>query len=75
MKATRTFEAHEFATAHEAIQYADASGGEPILLSCRRFVVNRRTFDRLDNARVSFARLCDHEMHDGSHRIMTIPCN
>ncbi len=80
--------ATEFSSAAEAIQYADASGGEAILLNCcrlvlrqaeakrlRRLVVPQADAERLEAAGVSFAYLRDHEMPDGSHRIMTIPVN
>jgi len=67
--------ATEFHSAAEAIQYADASGGEAILLNCRRLVVPQADAERLEAAGVAFAYLRDHEMPDGSHRIMTIPVN
>jgi len=66
----------EFNTAHEAIQYANAAGiGEPILLDGKVLLVYPAELDRLTNAGVSFAHLCDHEMPDGTHRIMTVPVN
>ena len=66
----------EFDTAGEAIQYTDASGtGVAISVGGRRFVVEQAEADRLASAGVEFAYLVDHEMTDGSLRVMTIPVN
>ena len=73
---TIEFQAQEFATAHEAIQWANASGkGEAVLVHGRHMVVDAKTLDMLHAARVDFAYLCDHEMPDGTHRIVTVPVN
>ena len=75
---TKTIEFHatEFKTAHEAIQYANASGhGEAVLVYGRNMVVDAKTLDMLHAAGTEFAYLCDHEMPDGSHRIVTVPVN
>jgi hypothetical protein len=72
---TIEFKVVEFERPGEAIQHADASGGEAVLIHGRNMVVDSRTLDMLHNARVEFAYLCDHELPDGSHRIVTIPVN
>jgi hypothetical protein len=66
------FRAYEFNNAHEAIQHA-AERGEAVLVFGRHMVVDSATLDMLYNARVEFAHLCDHEMPDGTHRIITVP--
>jgi hypothetical protein len=68
-----TFRAFEFASAHEAIQHADAEGGEAVLVFGRAMVVDSKTLDMLYNARVEFAHLCDYEREDGSHIIIHVP--
>ena len=73
---TIEFHATEFSTAHEAIQWANASGrGEAVLVHGRRMVVDAKTLDMLHAARAEFAYLGDHEMPDGTHRIVTVPVN
>jgi hypothetical protein len=69
------FKAIEFSTAGEAIQHADASGGEAVRIHGRNMVVDSRTLGMLDNARVEFAYLFNHQLPDGSHRIVTVPVN
>lgn len=70
------FKAIEFPTAHEAIQHTFASGqGEAILLGGKSYVAEQAEIDRLAAAGVEFAYLCDHEMPDGTHRIITVPVN
>jgi hypothetical protein len=60
----------------DALQWADASGqGEAILLDGKSMVVAQADCERLAAAGVEFAYLCDHEMPDGSFRIMTVPVN
>ena len=64
----------EFPTAHEAIQWTYARGkGEAILLGGKNYVAEQTEIDRLATAGVEFAYLCDHEMPDGTHRIITVP--
>jgi hypothetical protein len=66
----------EFETAGEAIQWTNADGhGVAILLDGKNLVVDQADADRLAAAGVEFAYLCDHEMLDGTHRIMTVPVN
>ena len=66
----------EFATAEEAIQYGNAAGiGEAIAIGGKVLQVYPAEADRLDNLGVEFAYLFDHEMPDGTHRIMTVPVN
>jgi hypothetical protein len=62
--------------ADDALGWADASGyGEVILLDGEYLVVKQAEADRLAEAGVEFAYLIDHEMPDGSFRMMTIPVN
>ncbi len=68
-----TFRAYEFDSANEAIQHANAAGGEAVLVYGRHMVVDSATLDMLYAARVEFAHLCDHQMPDGTHRIITVP--
>jgi hypothetical protein len=71
---TIPFRGLEFDSAGEAIQWACASGlGEAILLDGRHYVVKRDEAERLAAAGVEFAYLHDHEMPDGSRRIVTVP--
>jgi hypothetical protein len=65
----------EMGSDDEAIQYADAGGGVAISVAGGSFVVTRAEAERLAEAGVEFAYLCDHEMPDGSHRIVTVPVN
>jgi hypothetical protein len=66
----------EFPNANEAIQHTEASGrGSAISIGDKVLVVEQAEADRLAIAGVEFAYLVDHEMPDGSHRIMTIPVN
>lgn len=72
---TIEYQAIEFETAHEAIQWTEASGkGVAILLDGPK-VVEQQDVDRLAAAGVEFAYLHDHEMPDGTHRIVTVPVN
>lgn len=71
-----TFKADEFPCAGEAIQHVNASGrGVAILLGGTPYVVEQAEADRLAAAGVEFAYLIDHEMPDGTFRIMTVPVN
>ena len=72
-----TFEGIEFDNAHEAIQHYDASGyGDDVIsLNRKYYLVKRAEAQRLEKAGVEFAYVHDHEMPDGSHRIMTVPVN
>jgi hypothetical protein len=72
---TTEFKAIEFDTAHEAIQHAAAGGGEAVLIHGRHMVVDTATLDTLRAAGTEFAYLCDHELPDGTHRIVTVPVN
>lgn len=72
---TIEFRAIEFETADEAIQWTDADGrGVAILLDGPK-VVEQEDVDRIAAAGVEFAYLHDHEMPDGTHRIVTVPVN
>ena len=60
----------------DAIQWSNASGqGEAILLDGNPVVVPQTDIDRLAAAGVEFAYLCDHELPDGTRRIVTVPIN
>lgn len=73
---TITFKAIEFDTASEAIQWTYASGhGEAVLLDGQHYAMERDEAECLAAAGIEFAYLCDHEMPDGSHRIVTVPVN
>ena len=73
---TIEFRAIEFETAHEAIQWTEADGrGVAVMVDGKNFVVGRAEADCLAGAGVELAYLCDHEMPEGEHRIMTVPVN
>ncbi len=78
--ATIEFPAIEFEYAGEALQqsegHTDGSGqGRAILCDGKHLVVEEPECDRIEAAGVEFAYLVDHEMPDGTFRIMTIPVN
>ncbi len=72
-----TFEAIEFPTAGEAIQhtYADPRADRAILLEGKHCALAQAEAHRLEAAGVEFAYLCDHQMPDGTFRIITVPVN
>jgi len=71
-----TYHAIECESATDALQEADASGqGEAVLLDGKPMVVPQADCDRLQAAGVEFAYLHNHEMPDGSYRILTVPVN
>ena len=60
----------------DALQWADAGGfGEAVLVDGKPMVVPQADCDRLQAAGVEFAYLHNHEMPDGSYRIVTVPVN
>ena len=66
----------EFANADAAIQHINASGhGVAISIGGKVLVVEQPEANRIAGRRVEFAYLVDHEMPDGTWRIMTIPVN
>lgn len=74
--ATIEFTAFEFESAGEALQHAEADRrGVPISCGDKYLVVEQVDADRLAAGGVEFAYLVDHEMPDGTFRIMTIPIN
>ena len=76
MTMTIEFRAIEFKTAHEAIAWTEADGrGVGLPVDGKNLVVDQAEADRLAAAGVEFAYLCDHEMPNGEHRIVTIPVN
>lgn len=67
---------YEFPTADESLQHADASGrGSVITLAGRYFVAAEPDIDRLAAAGIEFAFVCDHELPDGTFRMVTVPVN
>jgi hypothetical protein len=73
---TINFKAIEFKTAGEAIQEANASGcGAAIALGGKYYAIFTAEAERLEAAGVEFAYVFDHEMPDGTHRIVTVPVN
>jgi hypothetical protein len=73
---TLEYAAIECMSATDALQEADAGGfGEAIMLRGKPMVVAQADCDRLAAAGVEFAYLFNHEMPDGSFRIMTVPVN
>ena len=64
------FKAIEFKTADGAISHAEAEGSAAILIDGKYLVVPEDTAQRLGEAEVEFAYLCDHR-----GRIVTIPVN
>ena len=73
---TINFKALDFETTDEAIQHTYAGGeGVAIRLRGQPLVVLQEDAHRLEAAGVEFAYLHDHEMPDGSHRIVTVPVN
>ncbi len=72
---TLEYHAIEFEAAHDAIQWAEVSGrGVAILLDGPK-VVAPEEVKRIAAAGVEFAYLHDHEMPDGTCRIVTVPVN
>ncbi len=66
----------EFDNANDALQETNASGrGQVILVGGKYLVVEPAEAERLETAGLPFAHVCDHEMPDGSFRIVTIPVN
>jgi len=66
----------EFANAGDAVQHINAGGrGVAIQLKGRHLVVEQREAHRLEEAGVAFAYVHDHEMPDGTWRIVTVPVN
>ena len=74
---TATFEAIEFDSAGEALQHYSASGyGDAVIsLKGKYYVTKRAEADRIAAARIEFAYVFDHDMPDGTSRIMTVPVN
>ena len=73
---TINYRAIECESSSDALQWADASGqGEAVLLDGQPMVVPKADLDRLAEAGVGFAYLFNHEMPDGSYRIVTVPVN
>ena len=70
-----TFEAIEFTTACEAIEYAEVGGLKAITCMGRRFAITPAESDRLAAAGVEFAFLHEHLTPRGELRIVTVPVN
>ncbi|MCI0364931.1 MAG: hypothetical protein L0219_13720 [Phycisphaerales bacterium] len=71
------FEGIEFPTTSEALQHANADPrlDTAILIDGSRYAVAKATAERLATEGVAFAYLGDHEMPDGTWRIVTVPVN
>jgi len=74
---TIEFEAIELTSAGEALQHANADPrmDTAILLGGKHYATAKATSERLAAAGVEFAYLHDHEMPDGSWRVVTVPVN
>jgi hypothetical protein len=73
---TIEIKAIEYDNADEAIQHMDAAGwGEAITVGGKYLVVEQAEADRIAALGIEFAYLHDHEMPDGTHRIITVPVN
>jgi hypothetical protein len=71
-----TIQAIECENADDALGWVEASGhGHAIQLEGQYLVVEKAQADRLAEAGVEFAYLIDHEMPDGTFRVMTVPVN
>lgn len=71
-----TYQAIECESMTGALQWADASGeGEAVLIGGQPMVVPKSDLDRLGEAGISFGYLFNHEMPDGSYRMVTIAVN
>ena len=65
------FQAIEFDSPSEAIQYAQTTAnGEAVLVDGKNLVVEQAVLDQLSAGGVDFAYLCEH-----NNRIVTIPVN
>jgi len=73
---TIEYEAIEFATAAEAVQYADAAGrGRAITIDGKHAVVSVADCDRLEVARIPFAHRGAVRRGDGTEVIVAISIN
>jgi hypothetical protein len=74
---TMTFEAIEFDNAGEAIQhyYASGYGDDVISLDGKYYLTKEAEAQRLEAAGIEFAFVFDHEMPDGTNRLITVPVN
>jgi hypothetical protein len=76
-KVTVTFEGIEFPNASEALQHANADPrmDTTILLGGKHYAVAKEMAQRIETEGIAFAYLCDHQMPDGTWRIVTVPVN
>ena len=76
---TIEFTGFEFENASLALQHVNASGRGVAISAVAGvsgcFVVERAEADRLAAAGIEFAYLFDHQMPDGSFRIVSVPVN
>lgn len=74
---TIAFHGIECESMTDALQWADASGkGEAVLIEGHGpMVVPQSDLDRLAEVGVSFAYLHNHQMPDGSYRIISVSVN
>jgi hypothetical protein len=66
---------YECDTAIDALSSANAGGGDAIMIGGKYLVCPEVEIERLETDGIEFAKLIDHEMPDGTFRIMTIPIN
>jgi hypothetical protein len=62
-------------SANDALSWANAGGGDAIFIGNKYIVCPEAESDRLAADGIEFAKLVNHEMPDGTNRIMTIPIN
>lgn len=73
---TVEFHAIEFESAGLALQHTEAAGfGRAICCDGKYLVIDEAELERIETEGVEFYLLVDHEMPDGSWRIMTVPVN
>ncbi len=71
-----TYQSIECESMGDALQWADASGqGEAVLIGGEPMVVPQADCYRLEEAGIEFAYLHNHQLPDGSYRIVTVPVN
>ena len=66
---------YECDSADDALSWANAGGGDAIFIGGKYVVCPEDESNRLATEEIEFAKLIDHEMPDGTSRIMTIPVN
>ncbi len=62
-------------TAADALQDCDASGWDCVLFVGDKYPCVMQEADRPEPEGVEFAYVCDHQMPDGSYRMVAVPVN